>query len=158
MTQLHPFQNDVLMFVTTNTSRRRQIFANPAYASEAIDCLYRLQGLHPFLIFGFVIMPDHCHFLLNVPAPYTISKLMNAYKSGLAFDLGIGAFWQARFDLRIPDNGYATLKYIHENPVEVGLSESPEAYRWSSASGKYDVSTLDFFPDPRPGGPRWSHV
>ncbi len=101
------------MFVTTNTKNRRPVFANPAHASEAIDLLYRLQNLHPFLLFGFVIMPDHCHFLLNVPAPYTISKLMNAYKTGLTFDIGIGAFWQPRFDVRIPNNGHAALQYIH---------------------------------------------
>lgn len=105
MTQRHPILNDVLMFVTTNTLARRPIFADPAYASEAIDCLYRLQTVHPFFLFGFVIMPDHCHFLLNVPAPYTIAKLMNAYKTGLTFDIGIGSLWQARYDLRVPDDG-----------------------------------------------------
>lgn len=142
MTQRHPFQNDVLMFVTTNTKNRTPIFENPTYASEAIDCLYRLQGIHPFLIFGFVIMPNHCHFLLNIPAPYTISKCMNAYKTGLTFDIGIGPLWQARYDVRVPDDGWATLRYIHENPVQAGLAATAADYRWSSASGRYDVSAL----------------
>ncbi len=143
MTQEHAFQNDLPMFVTTNTKSRRPVFANPAYASEAIDLLYRLQGLHPFFIFGFVIMPDHCHFLVNVPAPYGISKLMNAYKTGLTFDLGIGPFWQPRFHVISPDNCGETLRYIHQNPVRAGLASSPEAYPWSSASGKYDITQLD---------------
>ena len=142
MTQRHPIHNDVLMFVTSNTMARRPIFENPSYASEAIDHLYRLQNLHPFFLFGFAIMPDHCHFLLNIPAPYTISKFMNSYKTGLTFDLGIGSFWQPRYDLRVPDDGWATLCYIHENPVKAGLVASPEAYPWSSASRKYDVSVL----------------
>ena len=142
MTQRHPIHNDVLMFVTSNTMARRPIFENPSYASEAIDGLYRLQNLHPFFLFGFAIMPDHCHFLLNIPAPYTISKFMNSYKTGLTFDLGIGSFWQPRYDLRVPDDGWATLRYIHENPVKAGLVASPEAYPWSSASRKYDVSVL----------------
>ena len=130
------------MFVTTNTLRRRKVFANPAYASEAIDRLYRLQNLRPFFIFGFVIMPDHCHFLLNVPAPHTISKLMNSYKTGLTFDIGIGSFWQPRFDLRLPENSQNVLRYIHQNPVVAGLAETPELYPWSSASGKYDIAIL----------------
>jgi putative transposase len=130
------------MFVTTNTKNRRPIFANPAYASEAIDRMYRQQDLNPYFLFGFVVMPDHCHFLLNIPSPYTISSFMNSYKTGLTFDIGIGAFWQPRFDVRVPDDGWATLRYIHDNPVAAGLSSSPEAYPWSSASGKYDVSIL----------------
>ena len=142
MTQRHPIQNYVLMFVTTNTKNRRPIFDNPAYAAEAIDRLYRMQNLHPFFLFGFVIMPDHCHFLLNIPAPYTMSQFMNSYKTGMTFDLGIGSFWQPRYDLRTPDDGWAALRYIYENPVKAGLAFAPEEYRWSSASGKYDVSIL----------------
>ncbi len=132
--------------MTTNTTYRRPIFKNPAHASEAIDRLYRIQNLHPFFIFAFVIMPDHCHFLLNVPEPYTISKLMNTYKTGLTFDIGIGAFWQPRFDVRVPDNGYKTIQYIHENPVKADLASSAQEYPWSSASGKYDVTDLDWSP------------
>lgn len=140
MTQRRPIQNDAVMFVTTNTKNRRKIFTNDAFASEAIDRLYRMQQLHPFLLFGFVVMPNHIHLLLNIPSPYTISEFMHAYKLGLTYDLGIGAFWQPRFDMRVPDNGLATLRYIHNNPVNAGLASSIHDYPWSSASGKYDVS------------------
>lgn len=92
MGQRHIEQNDVTMFVTTNTLNRKRLFANPAYAREAIDHLYRVQERIPFLLFGFVIMPDHLHFLLNVRAPGTISGVMNLYKTGLTFQIGIGAF------------------------------------------------------------------
>ncbi|MEQ1849603.1 MAG: transposase [Candidatus Peribacteraceae bacterium] len=140
--QRHPVQSDILMFVTTNTLRRRRIFSHAAYASEAIDLLYRIQNLHPFLLFGFVIMPDHVHLLLNIPHPYSIATLMNAFKSGLTFDLGIGPLWQKRYDLRVPENGHSVLRYIHYNPVQAGLALSAQAYPWSSASGRYDVSML----------------
>lgn len=130
------------MFITTNTLNRKTVFADPAFAKEAIDCLYRLQELHPFCIFGFVVMPDHIHLLLKIPPPYTISRCMNAYKTGVTFALGIGAFWQPRFDLRIPENAYDVLKYIHENPVKAGLVSSANIYPWSSASGKWEVSMM----------------
>jgi len=142
MGQRHPVQNDVTMFVTTNTLNQRPVFADPTHAREAIDSLYRLQELHPFLLFGFVIMPDHLHLLVHVPSPSTISKLMNAYKSGLTFDLGIGAFWQPKFDLRIPEKAFRVLQYIHENPVKAGLCNRPEAYPWSSASGTWEISLM----------------
>jgi len=144
MGQRHPVQNEVIMFATTNTLNRLPVFANPAYAREAIECLYRLQNLHPFLLFGFVVMPDHCHFLLNVSAPYTISKLLGSYKSGLIFDLNVPKLWQAGFDARIPKNAHQVLRYIHENPVHAKLCERIRDYPWSSASGRWDVSTLPF--------------
>lgn len=130
------------MFVTTNVLARKQVFKNPVYAREAVECLYRLQTLHPFFIYGFVIMPDHCHFLLRAMPPYEISRLMASYKTGLVSDLGMHKLWQPRFDLRIPDNSYACLNYIDLNPVRAGLAERAEDYPWSSASNKWDVSQL----------------
>jgi len=133
----------MIMLVSTNTKSRKPVFANPAYAHEAIDTLYRLQTLHPFFLFGFVIMPDHCHILLNVPPPETISVIMRQFKSGVSHNLGIGPFWQERFHMETPENSKAALKYIHENPVKAGLVDSPERYKWSSASGLWDVTDLE---------------
>lgn len=132
------------MLVTTNVINRKPVFENPAYAREAIECLYRVQSLQPFILFGFVIMPDHCHFLLNVCENNSISKVMNAYKSGLTFDLGMPKLWQPRFHIRIIKNNiWGVLDYVHMNPVNAGLVETPEEYPWSSASGKWDVTSLN---------------
>lgn len=131
------------MFVTTNTLKRKPIFRDPAFAREAVDNLYRVQKQHPFHLFGFVIMPDHCHFLLYVPAPESISRIMRMYKLGVVFSIGLGPIWQSRFHLVIPKSSASTLKYIHQNPVETGLVTSPEEYPWSSASGKWKVTSLD---------------
>lgn len=129
------------MLITTVTLNRNPVFKDPVMAREAIDRLYRIQSLHPFFIYGFVIMPDHCHFLLKVLPPFTVSRLMNSYKSGLTFDTGIPKLWQPRFHIRIIERDVGkVLWYIHLNPVKKGLAESVEAYPWSSASGKWDVT------------------
>ncbi len=143
MTQRHPIQNEALMFVTTNTYQSARFFDDATYAREAIECLYRVQSLRPFLLFGFVIMPDHCHFLLNVPERGSISKIMNSYKSALVQSIGIPKLWQSRFFLDIPNSAARTLEYIHMNPVRAGLSKTIWEYPWSSASGKWDVSILE---------------
>ena len=145
MTQRHPTQNEALMMITTNTLNRLPIFKNNAYAHEAIETLYRVQELHPFLLHGFVIMPDHCHLLMFVPEPESISKIMNVYKAGMTFNLGIPKLWQPRFFNRIVNNAYAVLNYIHMNPVKTKFVEKPEDYPWSSASGKWDVTELEYY-------------
>lgn len=132
------------MFITTNTAHRQKIFENPVYARQAIETLYKVQNLYPFLLFGFVIMPDHCHFLLNVSAPHSISKIMKSYKIGVGHDTGLGAIWQSRFHVSIPNNAGKILEYIHLNPVRAGLVQEMDNYPWSSISKKslWDVTPL----------------
>jgi putative transposase len=142
MSQRRTIQNSLPMLVTTVTRHRTPIFEQPELAHEAIDRIYRIQKLHPFHIFGFVIMPDHVHLLLTVVKPYTISQFMNSYKTGLTFDIGIGPLWQRRYHIRIVRKMYGALQYIHANPVRANLVDTPDSYPWSSASGKYDVSRI----------------
>ncbi len=143
MSQRHWIQNDRMMLITTVTANREQIFLSPANAREAIECLYRTQSLHPFFIYGFVIMPDHCHFLMTVPAPQKVSNVIGSYKSGLTFDVGIPQLWQPRFHARLVKYPAEALRYIHLNPVHANLVKNQEKYPWSSACGKWDISPLD---------------
>ncbi len=145
MSQRHPIQNDAIMFVTTNIRHKQPIFSNEACATEAVETLYRVQQLHPFFLYGFVVMPDHCHFLLKVMAPYTISKLMSTYKSNVALNIGMGNIWQERFHIRLPNKPEASRTYIHTNPVKAGIIEHANLYPWSSASAKWDVSPIEIF-------------
>ena len=128
MFQRHLVQNDAPMLVTTNTANRKPVFANPVFARQAIETLYKVQHTYPFLLFAFVIMPDHCNFLLNIPPPGSISKLMKSYKIGVGYDTGLGAVWQSRFHIVIPDNTAKALEYVHLNPVVAGLSDCAEHY------------------------------
>ncbi|MFA7718256.1 MAG: transposase [Candidatus Absconditabacterales bacterium] len=154
MSQRHPIQNEDVQLVTTITKDRIPVFADDAHAREAIECLYRVQMLHPFFLYGFVIMPDHCHFLVRVPAPKKIALIMNVFKSGMTFNTGIPKLWQPRYHIRSVKNVPAALRYIHENPVKMRLSETSADYPWSSRSGKWDVTEwkMGFIhPHPRPG-------
>jgi REP element-mobilizing transposase RayT len=131
------------MFITTNTKDRHPIFGQPACAREAIEAMYRVQIFNPFFLHGFVIMPDHCHFLVTVPEPGSISRIMQSYKRAVSFGISLGPIWQSRFHQKIPTKPEKVLQYIHQNPVKAGLCKNPDDYPWSSASGKWDVMDLD---------------
>lgn len=131
------------MFVTTNMQNRMPIFENPAYAREAIETLYRVQAIHPFSLFGFVVMLDHCHFLLEVEAPERISTIMNVFKGVTSLNIGQGKIWQPRFRIDMAEHPFVVLRYIHDNPVKAGYCEKPEDYPWSSANKKWNVLPLD---------------
>jgi REP element-mobilizing transposase RayT len=142
MSQRRPVVNGHIMFVTTNIRHCEPLFAHDPYAREAIEVLYRVQGLHLFSLYGFVIMPDHCHFLLRVPPPETIAHIMNVYKSGMTFNIGIPKMWQRRYHIRLIEDAVSALAYIHANPIRKDLAESIESYPWSSGSGKWEVTEL----------------
>lgn len=131
------------MLITSVTKNREPLFRNDVYAREAIDALYRTQNIQPFFLHGFVIMPNHCHILLYVLEPGSISKIMNSYKTGVSNGIGIGPIWQKRFHIRLVGDGSKALQYIHLNPIRAGLCDDTSGYPWSSASGKWDISDLD---------------
>ena len=142
MTQRHFTQNDTAMLVTTNIKNRYPLFEHSPYAREAVEQIYRTKSSLPFFLFGFVVMPDHVHFLLHVPSPATVSGVMRTYKMGLSFQTGIAPLWQRRFHIRLAKNPHGALAYIHNNPVAAHLVVSPADYAWSSASGKWDIDPL----------------
>ena len=143
MSQRHPLQNQLFMFITTNCQHREWIFADDAAARIAIETLYHTQEYYPFFLYGFVIMPDHCHFLMKIPEYGSISKVMQQYKRSTSHAIGRGPIWQKRFHMRLVDDPIGALRYIYMNPVLKGLSETPETYPWSSASGNWDIANLD---------------
>jgi putative transposase len=141
MSQRRISHNQRLMFVTTNTRDRSPIFLNPVYARIAVERLYHVQGIHPFFLYSFVIMPDHCHFLVHVPEFKTISKIMYAYKRSVAFEIG-KPVWQARYYVKHVSDPSHVIQYIQMNPVHKNLCATASEYPWSSASGRWDLSEL----------------
>lgn len=135
-------QNGVIMFVTMNTWHRRQVFIHPNFAKKAIEYLYELMKKKPFILYGFVMMPDHIHLLLTIRAPNTIDEFLSEYRTGLSFELGTGAFFEEHVDLRMPQKPKEKLRYMHDKPFKTGLSDTPKDYPWSSAAGTWEVKEL----------------
>lgn len=131
------------MLITTNIQGRKDIFFDPAAARIAVESLYQIQAHYPFFLFGFVIMPDHCHILMNVPEGGSVSKTIGIYKRAVSFNIGRGPIWQSRFHIRLAREPWLALKYIHQNPVKAELCVTPQDYPWSLASGRWDVVSLN---------------
>lgn len=112
------------MLVTTVTHNREPFFTDHAIAREAVETLLRVREQHPFDLHAFVVMPDHVHIVITVPAPGSISKILNVYKSGLTFNTGIRKMWQERSDMRIVKNLREAITYVHNNPVAAGLAKT----------------------------------
>jgi putative transposase len=88
-------------------------------------------------VFGYVVMPEHVHLLVQEPGRATIASAIQAIKQSVSRRIigGREHFWQKRyydFNVHTSDKLTEKLRYMHRNPVKRGLVEKPEDWRWSS--------------------------
>lgn len=126
-----------------------------------IDALDRARRIHDFLLFAYVIMPEHAH-VLTLPQrwEYKTSDFLKSAKQGVSrramtFLENTRPEWLERLTQRQPGGkverhfwqpggGYdrnivsqeaflSAIRYIHANPVRRGLVKNPLDWEWSSA-------------------------
>ena len=94
-----------------------------------------------FKIYGFVIMDNHAHWLIQVQAKHGLSSVMQRvllsfgryYREENKF---VGHFWQDRYKSVSVTTDHAmreVLNYVHENPVKARIVSRSEDYLYSSA-------------------------
>ena len=119
--------NHCAYFVSTQTIGRRSLFQTDHWAALLKSVLEHNSG-DGYVLHAWVIMPDHLHLLLTPNE--SIEKAVQLIKGGFSFrvkrELGwLNDVWQQGFtDHRIRDNEdwEHHLDYIHQNPVDAGLS------------------------------------
>jgi putative transposase len=99
--------------------------------------LERLRARHRFMVFGYVLMPEHVHLLVSEPRQIALSKVVGSLKTAVSrrSSQQHAALWQRRYyDFNVLTHAkfVEKLQYMHRNPVRRGLVEKPEQYRWSS--------------------------
>lgn len=106
-----------------------------------LEYVFAERAAHTFLLFGYVVMPDHLH-LVMAPLRLGLQDGMHRLKMRTGRRIRSergqhGPFWQARyfdFILRRVGDFWDKLQYIHQNPVEARLAASPGEWLWSSAA------------------------
>jgi putative transposase len=126
-----------LLFVTTSTIKRINLFNCDEKLSLAEQTLFDVVKMHSCFLMGYVLMPNHVHLLIGTrQGGNHISTFMHSFKGNvrkaIADDRRI---WQRRFDdLAIMTEKQFSIKldYIHWNPVKRGLVDRPEDWGYSS--------------------------
>ena len=141
---------DRIFFVTVNLQRNLNDLAPGEYAVvlRALEESRRRLG---FLLFGYVLMPDHWHALLFPHPPLSISRAVQDVKYVSARRLNRlrqshGALWQRQFRdrfVRHEKEFRERLGYMHFNPVRKGLVARPEDWRWSSYNNFDPATRMD---------------
>jgi len=118
--------------------------ADPEFAAYAEYPILRGAELGRYLLYAYVVMPNHVHILLEPQV--ALAKITRVIKGVAACDINarLGRtgkpLWQDEsFDHWIRDS--AELErirhYIEYNPVTAHLTERPELWQWSSAGNPH---------------------
>jgi len=120
-------------------NERRNIFFDDADREMYIDILNRMKNKYNFKLYSYCLMDNHVHLVINDNGN-DISQIMKSISISYVILINrkyqrTGHLFQDRFKSRLIDSEEYLLevsKYIHNNPVKIGISARPEDYRWSS--------------------------
>ena len=142
-----------LHFITCSCYRRQPLLGTSRRRDLFLEVLEQVRKRYGFVVVGYVVMPEHIHLLISEPQEKNPSTVMQALKLGFArrvlaeerrrgnpsqaslFEHVPQHVWQKRFyDFNVwtARKRAEKLRYMHGNPVQRGLAESPEQWRWSS--------------------------
>ncbi|NMA87306.1 MAG: hypothetical protein GX968_08285 [Tissierellia bacterium] len=120
-------------------SNREFIFKNDIYKGYLIKLIKEAKGKHGFNFYGYVIMGNHYHLLIQT-MDIPISKIMHEINLNYAKyynykENRTGPVFGDRYKGILVENEtylLQLLKYLHLNPVEAGICPSVDNYKWSS--------------------------
>ena len=114
----------------------------PEIAVRIVDAIHRGAGTD-YQLHTWVVMPNHVHLLMTPNSD--VSRIMQRIKGASAMecnrvmDRAGRPFWQREsYDhmVRGPEEFERIARYIEQNPVKAGLTDSPERWPWSSAKSR----------------------
>ena len=132
------------VFITQVVQDRELVFRDHQHLSLLREILRKVKELHPFVMLGYVFLPDHFHLLIQPTGESNFSKIMHSLKTNFTKEYKkiIGLlpsqsmkFWQKRFWDHVirDDRDFENhLHYIHYNPVKHRYVEDPRNWKDSS--------------------------
>ncbi len=105
-----------------------------------LETLTRYKERFRFKLYGFVIMDNHAHLVMETGNVNNISKIMQALTLSYSQKFRnkynyVGYVWQGRFKSQIIDDDVYIIEcidYIHNNPVRANIVKETKDYFWSS--------------------------
>lgn len=156
------FNPDYLYFITTTAENHAYHFAENWARQILLDSFHFLHTTGRIILYAFVIMPNHIHFIARFNVDYSPADMMRDFKRHTArqlierfrlennqyiLDVMRSANRAYNQEYKVWEDGYDAreiftqkfleqkMSYLHNNPCQEHwqLAETPETYIWSSA-------------------------
>ncbi len=141
MPRVRHWQEDWMSYhLTTRTLNQSFYLAADKDKTVIVRGLDFFQQRGDFLLFGYVIMGNHLHIVLQPSIGRTLAEIARDLKKWTSrYNTAKPpntSLWERRYDdnvIHTAEEMTSVLNYIHNNPVRAGLVARPEDYPWSSA-------------------------
>jgi putative transposase len=119
---------------------RTTVFHKPQDYEAFLSLLSEAKKRHRMKLFGFCVMPNHFHLVLEPAQPVALSQFMQWLLTGHVRRYhkhygGSGHVWQGRFKsfaIQRDEHLITVLRYVLQNPVRAGLCSAVREWLWSS--------------------------
>ena len=136
-------------FFTVNLLQRGDNDLHVKHINILRNVVKKVKNKHPFIIHGWVVLPDHFHCVIELPAEEIdfalrlrliksgFSKAIPAteYRSEIRVKRGERGIWQRRYWEHLIKNDadyQAHMDYVHINPLKHGLVRHVQAWQYST--------------------------
>jgi putative transposase len=135
-------EDHVAYFVTSVTHERMPVFGDQQAAELLLNIVLYNKFICTYRIFGFVIMPDHFHMIIQPCGDMDLSAIIRRIKGTFTRFYNLytgksGSLWQKSFydrGIRSRREFINTLGYMHDNPVRQELIADRREYLFSSSA------------------------
>src|SRR5271166_2272215 len=154
--QPRPIADGLLYHALNRGNNRGPVFFAEDDYRTFLKALAQTQGRYPFRLYGYCLMTNHFHLLLQPADGVSISGVLQSLTVAHTWHYhrghgSVGHVWQGRFKSPVvqdDDHALTVLRYLEANPLRAGLVADLADYPWSSyqahALGRPDalLSTL----------------
>ena len=142
----------LLYHVMARGNDGQKIFLGESDYQAFIEALRTVRQRYPFFLYGYVLMPNHFHLLLEVhrfPTARILQSLLTCYAHGLTRSITGGGICSRNATSVIGIAIYWNCSAIHLNPVRASLVKQPGKWPCSGHSeylGKEKHGLIDSGP------------
>ena len=141
---------------------RRRVFAGPADYRAFLRALAQTQLRYPFRLYGYCVMTNHFHLLLEPEPGQSISRVLQSLTVAHTWRHHrqhgtVGHVWQGRFKgpvIQSDEHALTVLRYIEANPLRAGMVVDLRDYPWSSYRA-HGLGQADALVTALPGASGW---
>lgn len=145
---------NLLYHIIARGNNRQEIFLEKKDYKKFLEFLQKKKERYPFKLYGYVLMPNHFHLLMEVkeePTSRIMQSILTSYTKYFNYvHKRKGHLFQGRYKAIMCDRELYFLelvRYIHLNPVRSKLVETPKEWKWSGHleyTGEIRRNLIDF--------------
>jgi putative transposase len=135
-----PIADGLVYHALNRGNNRAVIFRKDGDYAAFLKALAQTKERYPFRLYGYCLMTNHFHLILEPEAGQSISRILQSLTVAHTWHFHkahrtVGHVWQGRFRSPvIQQDGHllTVLRYVEANPLRAGMVADLAAYPWSS--------------------------